>query len=93
MEGLYYWKRREVFLRMRQNMKMNILGLALIVLQWSVCAGAQAEDVEYYAVLMEGAKIGYATHSRIVAEGPDSGLASRGGQVTTTETTALTINR
>jgi len=77
-------------------MKMNILGLALIVLQWSVCAGAQAEDVEYYAVLMEGAKIGYATHSRIVAEGPaspDSGLASRGGQVTTTETTALTINR
>jgi hypothetical protein len=63
-------------------MKMKILGLALIVLQWTVCARA-ADDIEYYAVLMEGAKVGYATHSRIVAE----------GRVTTTETTALTINR
>ncbi len=64
-------------------MKMNILGLVLIVLQWGVCAGAQANDVEYYAVLMEGAKIGYATHSRIVAD----------GQVMTTETVAVTISR
>ena len=63
-------------------MKMNILGLVLIVLQWSVCARA-ADDIEYYAVLMEGAKAGYAKHSRTVMD----------EKVTTTETVSLTINR
>jgi hypothetical protein len=70
-------------LRMRQNMKTKILGLALIVLQWSVCAQAQEKDVKYYAVLIEGAKVGYATHSRTVTD----------GQVRTTDTMDVTISR
>ena len=83
MKGLYYIEAKISFLRMRQNVKTDILGLVLIVLQWSVCAQAQDKEVEYYAVLMEGAKVGYATHSRTVAD----------GQVRTTDTMDVTISR
>lgn len=64
-------------------MKTRFLGLALIVLNLAVGERAKAEDAEYYAVLMEGAKIGYATHSRQVS----------GGKVTTTEVVDVTISR
>jgi hypothetical protein len=83
MKGLYYLKRNEKRLIVGQNMKTRILALALIVLQWSVCAWAREEEVEYYAVLMEGAKVGYATHSRNVSA----------GQVRTTEMMDVVISR
>ena len=64
-------------------MRAKIFGIVLILLQSVVLAGGPADEVEYYAVFMGGAKVGYATHSRIVAQ----------GKVTTTETMAVTMNR
>jgi hypothetical protein len=63
-------------------MNVKILIVVLIALQSIVWATA-AEDVDYYAVIMEGAKVGYSTHSRTEAN----------NQVTTTETVDMTINR
>ena len=63
-------------------MKAGIFGIVLIVLL-SVTLAQSADEVEYYAVFMEGAKVGYATHSSVVAN----------GKVTTTETVDMTINR
>jgi hypothetical protein len=64
-----------------QIMKTKVILTAIILLQ-TVWAGA-AEEIEYYAVMMEGAKIGYAIHSRV----------EEGGQVKTTETLDITISR
>jgi hypothetical protein len=75
-------------------MKKKIFLAVLIVSQSA--AWAVAAEVEYYSVLMEGAKVGYATHSRIEKDGPaspESGLASRGRQVTTTEVMDMTMHR
>lgn len=62
-------------------MKTKIFLAALIIFQ-SAWAGAE-ENVEYYAVIMQGAKVGYATHSRVEGN----------GQVKTTETIDITISR
>jgi hypothetical protein len=63
-------------------MKTKIFLAVLIVLQSAVW-GAEAEKVEYYAVIMDGAKVGYAMHSRGVEN----------GQVKTTEMIDVTIGR
>jgi hypothetical protein len=63
-------------------MKARFAIASFFVMQ-AVVLAAQTEEVEYYAVLMEGAKVGYATHSRVVV----------GQKVTTTETVSITINR
>jgi len=64
-------------------MKAKIFAIWLIVLQLAVLALGQTDDVEYYAVFVDGTKVGNATHSRIVA----------GEQVTTTENVNMTLNR
>ena len=63
-------------------MKAKIFLVVLILIQ-SIVSGAQTEKVEYYAVIMEGAKVGYAVHSRSVEK----------GQVKTTEIIDMTIAR
>jgi hypothetical protein len=64
-------------------MKTKIILAALIVLQSAAWAAAASEDIEYYAVFIEGAKAGFATHSRTVAS----------GRVTTTDIAEMTISR
>jgi hypothetical protein len=64
-------------------MKAKILGIGLIVLQLTVLALGQTDDVEYYAVFVDGTKVGHAIHSRVVA----------GDRVTTTDTANMTLNR
>ncbi|MBE3144650.1 MAG: transglutaminase domain-containing protein [Planctomycetes bacterium] len=64
-------------------MKTRILGIWFIVLQLAVLALGQTDDIEYYAVFVDGTKVGHAMHSRVVA----------GEQVTTTETANMTLNR
>ena len=64
-------------------MKVKILAIGLIVLQFAVLALGQTDDVEYYAVFVDGTKVGNAIHSRVVT----------GEQVTTTETADMTLNR
>jgi hypothetical protein len=64
-------------------MKAKIFAIWLIVLQLAVLAWGRADDVEYYAVFVDGTKVGHAIHSRVVA----------GGQVTTTDTANMTLNR
>ena len=64
-------------------MKTRILVIGLIVLQLAVLAWGRADDFEYYAVFVDGAKVGHAIHSRVVT----------GEQVTTTETVNMTLNR
>jgi hypothetical protein len=63
-------------------MKAKIFLVVLILIQ-SIVSGAQTEKDEYYAVIMDGAKVGYAMHSRSVEN----------GQVKTTETLDVTIGR
>jgi hypothetical protein len=63
-------------------MKAKIFLVVLIVLQSAVWARA-TEEVDYFAVLMDGAKVGYAIHSR----------SAEGGKVTTTDTVNMTISR
>jgi len=62
-------------------MKTRVLVILLIALQ--SITSAQAQELEYYAVFLEGTKVGYATHERIAGD----------GKVTTTETMSMTINR
>jgi len=64
-------------------MKTRILGIGLIVLRFAGLALGQTDDIGYYAIFIEGAKVGYAMHSRVAA----------GEQVTTTDTVNMTINR
>ena len=64
-------------------MKVKIFAIGLIVLQFAVLAMGQTDDIEYYAVFVDGIKVGHAIHSRVVT----------GEQVTTTETVDMTLNR
>jgi hypothetical protein len=64
-------------------MKVKIFAIGLIVLQFAVLAIGQTDDVEYYAVFVDGTKVGHGIHSRVVT----------GEQVTTTETVDMTLNR
>lgn len=64
-------------------MKAKIFAIGLIVLQLAVLTLGQTDDVEYYAVFVDGTKVGHAIHSRVVT----------GEQVTTTETADMTLNR
>jgi hypothetical protein len=64
-------------------MKAKILAIGLIVLQLTASAFGQADDIEYFAVFIDGSKVGHAIHSRIVS----------GERVTTTDTVNMTINR
>lgn len=72
-------------------MKKKFFLVVVIVLQsaWASAAdsdfakAAPDKEIEYYAVIMEGAKVGYASHSRSVEN----------GQVKTTETLDVTIGR
>jgi hypothetical protein len=59
-----------------------IIVIAIILMQSSGFA-AQADGVQYYAVIMDGVKVGYATHGRIVTN----------GQVKTTDFVDMTLNR
>jgi len=52
----------------------------LVLINW---CGAQEGKTEYFAVFMEGMKVGHATHSRVAAE----------GKVTTTEEVSITMSR
>ena len=52
----------------------------LLLSNWS---GAQEGETEYFAIFMEGMKVGHAIHSRIAAE----------GKVTTTEEVSITMSR
>ncbi len=62
-------------MRLRQ-----LWGFVLVCLLWAVPA---AGETEYYAVFMDGKKIGHATHARTVAA----------GKVTTTDELQMTISR
>lgn len=63
-------------------MAKNILAVGFIlVLLGSLVFGAG--ETEYFAVFMEGRKVGYAVHSRVVAQ----------GKVTTTEKVSIEVSR
>jgi hypothetical protein len=64
-------------------MKVRIFAIGLIVLQFSVLAIAQTDNVEYYAVFVDGTKVGHGINSRVVT----------GERVTTTETADMTLTR
>ncbi len=64
-------------------MKSRILTAGFIILQLTAIVFARPEDFEYYAVFVDGSKSGHAIHSRIAS----------GQQVTTTDTTNITLNR
>lgn len=64
-------------------MKAKIFAIGLIILQFAVLAMGQTDDVEYYAVFVDGTKVGHGIHSRVVT----------GERVTTTETVDMTLNR
>jgi hypothetical protein len=64
-------------------MKTRILAIGLIVLQFAVLAWAKPDDFEYYAVFLDGSKVGHSIHSRVVT----------GDRVTTMETINMAINR
>jgi hypothetical protein len=58
-----------------------LIGLALLLtVPWAALA---QEDTEYYALLMEGKKVGHATHTRAVQD----------GKVTTVDDVSVTISR
>jgi hypothetical protein len=75
--------KEENFLKAAYVMKTKGLFLTLIVTCLVFSAWLKGDETEYYAVLMEGAKVGYATHSREVS----------GGKVTTTEVVDVTLSR
>ncbi len=64
-------------------MKTRILGIGLIVLLFAGLVLGQTEDAEYFAVFVDGTKVGHAVHSRVVT----------GERVTTTETVNMALNR
>jgi hypothetical protein len=63
-------------------MKQALSVITIILLQ-SAAFAEQADVIQYYAVVMNGAKVGYATHSRIAAN----------DQVKTTDFVDMTVNR
>jgi hypothetical protein len=64
-------------------MKAKFLAVGLIILQFAVLAMGQTDNFEYYAVFLDGSKVGHSIQSRIVT----------GDRVTTTEAVNMTINR
>jgi len=60
----------------------QILSICLVLAVASL-SKADSEDVEYFAVFMEGKKVGHAIQSRVVAD----------GKVTTSEKVSITISR
>jgi len=64
-------------------MKRSCLGLLMLVCGLLGVPASASEQPEYFAVFMEGRKIGHAVHSRVVAD----------GKITTTEKVSLSINR
>jgi len=58
-----------------------LIGLWLLLAV--ACPALAQEETEYYALLMEGKKVGYAIHTRAV----------EGGKVTTTDDVSVTISR
>jgi hypothetical protein len=64
-------------------MKFRCLLCIYLVLAAAGISYAQPEETEYFAVFMEGKKVGYAIQSRIEA----------GGKVTTSEDVSITISR
>ena len=60
----------------------QILGILLVFVLGGL-ATAATEDVDYFAVVLDGAKVGYAMHSR----------SEEGARVVTTETVNMTISR
>jgi len=65
-----------------KTLKTIVVVIAVILIQ-SPAYAAQTEGVQYYAIIMDGVKVGYATHSRIVTD----------GQVKTTDFVDMTLNR
>ena len=64
-----------------KTLKTIVVVIAVILIQ-SPAYAAQTEGVQYYAIIMDGVKVGYATHSRIVTD----------GQVKTTDFVDMTLN-
>jgi hypothetical protein len=64
-------------------MKIRRVFAACLMLAAASVSNAKSEEPEYYAVFMEGKKIGHAIRSRVVAE----------GKVTTTQETSMTVSR
>jgi hypothetical protein len=65
-----------------QAMK-DFLGICCVVLIFSSWSGAAESETDYYAVFMEGAKIGHSVHTRSV----------EGSRVTTTDAMTMTMGR
>ncbi|MGA1978985.1 MAG: transglutaminase-like domain-containing protein [Sedimentisphaerales bacterium] len=64
-------------------MKIRCIFAVCLVLAAASVSNAKSEETEYYAVFMEGKKIGHAIRSRVAAD----------GKVTTTEKVSLQISR
>ncbi len=68
----------------------HILGIYLVLLLAGPAMSASSET-EYFAVFMEGKKVGFAIQSRVVADSTSSPRAE--GKVTTTVKVSITISR
>jgi hypothetical protein len=64
-------------------MKIRCIFAVCLVLAAAGVSNAKSEETEYYAVLMEGKKIGHVVRSRVVAE----------GKVTTTQEVSIQVSR
>jgi hypothetical protein len=64
-------------------MKIRCVFAACLMLAAAGVSNAKSEEPEYYAVFIEGKKIGHAIRSRVVAE----------GKVTTTQETSIMVSR
>jgi len=64
-------------------MKIHLIFIACLILAAAGASEAYAEEKEYFAVFIEGKKVGYAINSRVVSD----------GKVTTTEDMLMQISR
>jgi len=64
-------------------MKIRCIFAVCLVLAATWVSSAKSEETEYYAVFIDGKKVGHATRSRVTAE----------GKVTTTQETSIQVNR
>ncbi len=65
------------------NNMRRVLTIALLVAVWCLPAWATEDETEYFAVFMQGKKVGHAMNTRAVKD----------GKVTTTEDVSITISR
>lgn len=76
-------------------LKRHIFSIYLILLSASVTIAQiqvpTSSETEYFAVFMEGKKVGFAIYSRVVADSTSSPRAE--GKVTTTQKVSITISR